>query len=91
MLVSSKHRATERQWVAFQATEQERSGRKLTHRVGTEDDAREIPDCIGHARFEREDRSISGPAGLPPAQVPKDSDHRDSVIDGGADPAIDLS
>ena len=91
MLVLSKRSATERQRVAFEATEQERSAREPTHIVGTEDDARQVPDCIGHTRLEREDLSLGGPAGLLPAEVPEDSDHRYSVIDGGADPDIDLS
>jgi hypothetical protein len=77
--------------VAFEATEQERSAREPTHIVGTEDDARQVPDCIGHTRLEREDLLLGGPAGLLPAEVPEDSDHRYSVIDGGADPVIDLS
>jgi hypothetical protein len=77
--------------VAFEATEQERSAREPTHIVGTEDDARQVPDCIGHTRFEREDLSLGGPAGLLPAEVPEDSDHRYSIIDGGSDTVTDLA
>ena len=77
--------------MAFEATEQEPSTREPTHIVGAEDDARQIPDCIRHTRFEREDLSLGGPAGLLPPEVPEDSDHRYSVIDGGSDPDIDLS
>jgi len=91
MLVLPKRSATKRQRVAFEATEQERSAREPTHIVGTEDDARQVPDCIGHTRLEREDLPLGGPAGLLPAEVPEDSDHRYSVIDGGSDPDIDLS
>ena len=91
MLVLSKRSATERQRVAFEATEQERSAREPTHIVRAENDAREIPDCIGHTRFEREDLSFGGPAWLRPAEVPEDSDHGYSFIDSGSDPVIDLS
>ena len=52
MLVSSKRRATERQRVAFEATEQEPSTREPTHIVGAENDARQVPDGIGHTRLE---------------------------------------
>jgi hypothetical protein len=91
MLVLSKRSATVCQRVAFEAAEQELSTREPTHIVGAEDDAREIPDCIGHTRFEREDLSLGGPAGMLPPEVPEDSDHRYAVIDGGSDPVIDLS
>jgi hypothetical protein len=91
MLVLSKRSATVRQRVAFEAAEQELSTREPTHIVGAEDDAREIPDCIGHTRFERDDLSLGGPAGMLPPEVPEDSDHRYAVIDGGSDPVIDLS
>jgi hypothetical protein len=91
MLVSPKRSATERQRVAFEATEQEPSTREPTHIVGAEDDARQIPDCIRHTCFEREDLSLGGPAGLLPPEVPEDSGHRYAVIDGGSDPDIDLS
>jgi hypothetical protein len=91
VLVYPKRSATERQRVAFEAPEQERSAREPTHIVGTEDDARQIPDCIGHTRFEREDLSLGGPAGMLPPEVPENSDHLYSVTDGGADPDIDLS
>ena len=91
MLVVSQLSATKRQRVALEATEQEPSTREPTHVVGAEDDARQIPDGIGHTRLEREDLSLGGPAGLLPAEVPEDSDHRYSVIDGGSDPDIDLS
>jgi hypothetical protein len=91
MLVLPKRSATEGQRVAFEATEQERSTREATHIVGAEDDARQIPDCIGHTRFEREDLSLGGPAGMLPPEVPEDSDHRYSVIDGRSDPVTDLS
>jgi hypothetical protein len=91
MLVLAKRSATERQWVAFEATEQEPSTREPTHIVGAEHDARQIPDCIGHTRFEREDLSLGGRAGMLPPEVPEDSDHRYSVIDSGSDPVIDLS
>ena len=77
--------------MAFEATEQEPATGEPTHIVGAEDDARQIPDCIGHTRFEREDVSLGGPAGMRPPEVPEDSDHRYSVIDGGSDPVIDLS
>jgi hypothetical protein len=90
MLVLSKRSATERQRVAFEAAEQERSTREPTHIVGAENDARQIPDYIGHTRFEREDLSLGGPAGTLPPEVPEDSDHRYSVIDGGSHPIIDL-
>ena len=91
VLVLPKRSATKRERVAFEATEQEPSTREPTHIVGAEDDARQVPDCIGHTRFEREDLSLGGPAGLLPAEMPEDSDHRYSVIDGGSDPDIDLS
>ena len=52
MLVLSKRSATKRQRVAFESTEQERSAREPTHIVGAEDDARQVPDCIGHTRLE---------------------------------------
>jgi len=91
MLVLSKRSATERERVALEATEQEPSTREPTHIVGAEDDARQVPDCIGHTRFEREDLSLGGPARLLPAEVPEDSDHRYSVTDGGSDPDLDLS
>jgi len=91
MLVSSKRSATERQRVAFEATDQESSTREPTHIVGAEDDAGQLPDCIGHTRFEREDLSLGGPAGMLPPEVPEDSDHGYSVIDSGSDPVIDLS
>jgi hypothetical protein len=91
MLVMSKRSATERQRVAFEATEQERSAREPTHVVGTQDDARQAPDCIGDTRFEREDLPLGGPAGTLPPEVPEDSDHRYSVTDGRADPELDLS
>jgi hypothetical protein len=90
-LVVAQPSATKRQRVAFEATEQERSAREATHIVGTEDDARQVPDSIGHTRFEREDLSLGGPAGLLPAEVPEDADRRYSVTDGGADPDLDLS
>ena len=77
--------------MAFEATEPEPATGEPTHIVGAEDDAREIPDGVGHARFEREDVSLDGPAGMLPPEVPEDSDHRYSVIDGGSDPVIDLS
>jgi hypothetical protein len=88
MFVLSKRSATKRQRVAFEATEQQRSAREPTHIIGTEDDARQVPDCIGHTRFEREDLSLGGPAGLLPAEVPEDSDHRYSVVDGNSDPVL---
>ena len=91
VLVLAKRSATERQRVAFEASEKQLSTREPTHIVGAEDDARQIPDCIGHTRFEGEDVSLGGPAGVPPPEVPEDSDHRYSVIDGGSDPVIDLS
>ena len=77
--------------MAFEAPEQELSAREPTHIVGTEDDARQIPDCIGHTRFEREDLSLGGPAGMLPPEVPENSDHLYSVTDGGADPDSDLT
>ena len=91
MLVQPKRSATQRQRVAFEATEQELSAREPTHIVGAEDDARQVPDGIGHTRFEREDLSLGGPAGMLPPEVPENPDHRYSVIDGGSDPVIDLS
>src|SRR5687768_14875293 len=91
MLVQPKRSATERQRVAFEATEQEPSTREPTHIVGAEHDARQIPDCIGHTRFEREDLSLGGPGGMLPPEVSENSDHRYSVIDRGSDPVIDLS
>src|SRR5688572_20515486 len=68
MLVQPKRSATKRQRVAFEATEQEPSTREPTHVVGAEHDARQIPDCIGHTRFEREDLSLGGPAGMLPPE-----------------------
>ena len=91
MLVSSKRSAPKRQRVTFEATEQERSTREPTHIVGAEDHARQIPDCIGYTRFERENLSLGGPAGMLPPEVPEDSDHRYSIIDSRSDPVIDLS
>jgi hypothetical protein len=90
MLVLPKRRVTKRQRVAFEATEQEPSTREPTHVESAEDDAREIPDCIGQASFEREEVPLGGPAGLRPPEVPEDSDHRYSLIDGGSHPIIDL-
>jgi hypothetical protein len=90
MLVVPKRRATERQRVAFEATELEPSSRECTHVVGAEDDARKIPDCIGQTSFEREEVSLGGPAGMLPPQVPEDSDHWYSLVDGGSHPIIDL-
>jgi hypothetical protein len=91
MLVVPERSATERQRVAFEATEQERSTRQPPHIVSAEDDARQIPDRAGHTRFEREDLSLGGPAGMLPPEVPEDSDQRDSSIDGGSNPVADLS
>ena len=91
MLVLPNRCPAKRQRVAFEATEQEPSTREPVHIVGAEHEARQIPDCIGHTRFEREDLSLGGPAGMIPPEVPEDSHHRDSVIDSGSDPVIDLS
>jgi hypothetical protein len=38
--------------VAFEAAQQERSTGESPHIVGAKDDAREIPDHIGHTGFE---------------------------------------
>ena len=51
--------------MAFEAPEQERSAREPTHIVGTEDDARQIPDCIGHTPSSKR---ISRSAGQPDVQ-----------------------
>jgi hypothetical protein len=91
MLVLPNRWAAKRQRVALEATEQEPSTREPAHIVGAEHDARQIPDCIGHTRFEREDLSLGGPAGMVPPEVPEDSDHRYAVIDSGSDPVIDLA
>src|SRR5262245_51838823 len=77
--------------MALEAALQELPTGQYPHVVGTKDDAREIPDGIGDASFERKDVLLAGPAGMPPPKMSEDTDHRDSITDGGSDPAVDAS
>ena len=90
VLVSPERTPADRQRVAFEAAEQEATTREPAHVVGAHDDAREIPDRIGHASFEPEDVPLGGPSWMPPPEVPEDADHRHPAIDGGPDPIADL-
>lgn len=90
VLVSPERPPTERQRVAFEATEQEASTGEATHVVGAHDDARKIPNRLRHARFEPEHVPFRGPAGMFPPEVPEDADHRDPAVDGNPDPIGDL-
>ena len=90
VLVSPELTPTERQGVAFEATEQEASTREPAHVVGAHDDAREIPNRIRHASFEPEYVPFRGPAEMLPPEVPEDADHRDPAVDGNPDPVADL-
>jgi len=90
VLVSPERTPTERQRVAFDAAEQEASTREPAHGVGADDDAREIPDRIRDASFEPQDVPLGGPAGMFPAEIPEDADHRHPAIDSTTDPIADL-
>jgi len=90
VLVSPERTPAERQRVAFEAAEQEASTREPAHVVGADDDAREIPDRIRDASFEPQDVPLGGPAGMFPAEIPEDADHRHPAIDSTTDPIADL-
>ena len=78
MLVLPERTSAEDQRVAFETTEQEPSTGQSLHVVGTQDDARQLSDCVSQARFEREDVLLGGPAGMLPPEVSEDSHHRHS-------------
>ena len=77
--------------MAFQAAQQELSTGESPRVVGAKNDAREIPDRIRHTGFERENVSLGRPARMLPPEMSEDSNHRESVTDGGSDPGIDVT